>query len=385
MNIEELKSTINSALGPVSTAFREFKEANDKELAELIRRFDAMDAHQARMESKANRPGGGGFRDEAEAKQHVKNLNAYIRGDFKAMTTDYDPSAGYLVPRGLSGSLIEKLYDPPTLLSLVRTERWDGAGGSWIEPRKRAMVTARRRGTEIQASQSTETTDPLGLLEVPAGEAETELALSQKLLDDAAYDVASMVLDDSDQAFDSLLDAEIVSGTGTGNQASGFLQKTINTTGDATRAWGEIQYVPSGDALLVTADALKSTVYTLRAPYRASASWVMSSTTAAAVDKLKASGSGDYLWRDSLAAGQPPTLLGFPVYFDENMPAIAAGSYPIAFSNWRLSYVAAKKKETRFLRDPYSKKPMLVIYGYKRQGGDVANSEAIKLLKIGTS
>jgi len=48
----------------------------------------------------------------------------------------------------------------------------------------------------------------------------------------------------------------------------------------------------------------------------------------------------------------------------------------------KLAYLATKKNETRFLRDPYSKKPAVQLYAYKRQGGSVANSEAIKLLKI---
>jgi HK97 family phage major capsid protein len=86
-----------------------------------------------------------------------------------------------------------------------------------------------------------------------------------------------------------------------------------------------------------------------------------------------------------MQSGRPPTLLGFPVFFDENMPLIAANSTPIAFANWKLAYVVAKKNQTRLLRDVYTAKPSTMIYGYKRQGGSVANSESIKLLKIATT
>jgi HK97 family phage major capsid protein len=153
------------------------------------------------------------------------------------------------------------------------------------------------------------------------------------------------------------------------------------TTDDSTRAWGQIQYLNSGAPTSITADSLKDLLYSLRAPYRTGATWVMSSNTANAIDKMK-DGEGDYIWRNSYTAGIPPSLLGYNVAFDESMPTIGAGTYPIAFGNWKLGYLAAKKMQTRLLRDPYTAKPNLVLYGYKRQGGAVANSEAIKVLKI---
>ena len=64
---------------------------------------------------------------------------------------------------------------------------------------------------------------------------------------------------------------------------------------------------------------------------------------------------------------------------------IGAGTFPIAFGNWKMAYLVARKNQTRFLRDPYTAKPNLQLYGYRRQGGGVANSEAIKVMKIGLS
>jgi predicted phage gp36 major capsid-like protein len=49
----------------------------------------------------------------------------------------------------------------------------------------------------------------------------------------------------------------------------GFLTRNIVATADATRTWGDLQYVASGDANVVMADALRSLVWGLRAPYRA--------------------------------------------------------------------------------------------------------------------
>lgn len=110
----------------------------------------------------------------------------------------------------------------------------------------------------------------------------------------------------------------------------------------------------------------------------------MASATANAIDKLKA-GDGSYFWRDSSAAGVPPSLLGRPVEFDENMPAIAGGSYPIAFGDFAAGYLIVDRQGMKFLRDPYSDKPHVHVYCYRRTGGNVALTDAIKLLKVGTS
>ena len=71
--------------------------------------------------------------------------------------------------------------------------------------------------------------------------------------------------------------------------------------------------------------------------------------------------------------------------FDETMPAVAAGTLPIAFGDWKRGYVLVDKAGVRFLRDPFSDKPNVLIYGYRRVGGGVANTDAIKLMRIGTS
>jgi HK97 family phage major capsid protein len=111
----------------------------------------------------------------------------------------------------------------------------------------------------------------------------------------------------------------------------------------------------------------------------------MNSNTASAVDKLKATTTGEYLWRNGMTAGAPDTLLGYPVVISEDMPDVGSNMYPIAFGNWKLFYVIVDKAGIRFLRDPYSDKPNVQFYAYRRVGGGVANSEAVKLLKIATS
>lgn len=99
------------------------------------------------------------------------------------------------------------------------------------------------------------------------------------------------------------------------------------------------------------------------------------------MDLLK-DGNGDYLYRPSVTVDAPPTLLGRPIYISERMPAIGAGTYPSAFGNFTAGYVIAEKPGVRFLRDPFSSKPNVLFYAYRRVGGAVVDTDAIKLLKI---
>ena len=80
--------------------------------------------------------------------------------------------------------------------------------------------------------------------------------------------------------------------------------------------------------------------------------------------------------------GQPATLLGYPVIEAEDMPDVAASSLSIAFGNFQAGYTIAERNETSILRDPYTKKPYVYFYATKRVGGQVVNSEAIKLLRF---
>jgi HK97 family phage major capsid protein len=67
-----------------------------------------------------------------------------------------------------------------------------------------------------------------------------------------------------------------------------------------------------------------------------------------------------------------------------DMPDIGAGAFPIAFGNFQNGYLIAERSATSILRDPYTNKPFVRFYATRRIGGQVLDSEAIKLIKIST-
>ncbi|MEC7399068.1 MAG: phage major capsid protein, partial [Pseudomonadota bacterium] len=118
-----------------------------------------------------------------------------------------------------------------------------------------------------------------------------------------------------------------------------------------------------------------------KAGHRQGASFVMNSATLAEVRKVKTA-DGAFLWQPGLVEGQPDRLLGYPVIEAEDMPDVAAGTYPIAFGNFRHGYLIAERSATQVLRDPFTNKPFVHFYATQRVGGQVLDGNAIKLLKI---
>jgi hypothetical protein len=108
-------------------------------------------------------------------------------------------------------------------------------------------------------------------------------------------------------------------------------------------------------------DKLVDLVQSLRQPYRQGAVFVMNSSTAAIIRKMKTA-DGAFIWQPSMAAGQPSTLLGYPVIEAEDMPDVAASSLSVAFGNFKAGYIITERAETSILRDPYSKKPYVYFY-----------------------
>ncbi|MEQ9122156.1 MAG: phage major capsid protein, partial [Alphaproteobacteria bacterium] len=84
----------------------------------------------------------------------------------------------------------------------------------------------------------------------------------------------------------------------------------------------------------------------------------------------------------ALAAGQPPTLLNYPVTEAEDMPSVSADAPAVAIGDFRRGNLIVDRVGVRVLRDPYSAKPYVLFYTSTRVGGGVQNFEAIKYLQF---
>lgn len=230
------------------------------------------------------------------------------------------------------------------------------------------------------ASRPQTSTATLAPVTFDNGEIYAMPAVTQQLLDDAQFNIEDWLSSEVDDVFAKQEGIAFIAGDGV-NKPRGLLTYVDGGASDGRHPGGNLVVVPMGSAAAIQSDSLITFTYSLPAPYRQGASWLMNSTTAAYIRVLK-DGQGNYIWKDNFLSGQPSLLLGYPVEIDENMPNAAAGSMPIAFGNFKLGYTVNDRHGIRILRDPYTAKPYVLFYVTKRVGGGVSDPNAIRLLKM---
>lgn len=323
----------------------------------------------------------------AEPAAQMKAFDGFVRRgetmELKSFSGAVNTDGGFAVPREIDSVIDATLKAISPIRRIANVVRVGTAGY-----RKLVTQNGVASGWVAETGARPETGTPtFNEIVPPMGDLYANPAASQFMLDDAAFDVEAWLSSEIATEFARAEGAAFVNGTGTG-RPRGFLNFPTAVTTDATRAFGTLQYVPSGaaGAFLTTnpQDRLVDLVQALRAPYRQGASWVMNSKTLATLRKFKTT-DGAFLWQPSLIVGNADTLLGYPVIEAEDMPDIAIDSLSIAFGNFRAGYIITERAETQILRDPYSNKPFVYFYATKRVGGTVTNSEAIKVMKFAVS
>lgn len=303
----------------------------------------------------------------------------------KALAQDSGPDGGYLIRPTYNDNIIDAKkvqVSPIRAIADVQT----------INSNELVMYAYENDEDAFQwAGESTarnETNNPqFKEIKIPLKELSAMPAATQRMIDDMTIDIESWITEKVNEIFSKAEGKAFINGNGA-TQPWGFLQKTTALT----PSWGTIQHVITGEAAGFTttvsattapADCLKGLAYNLKSEYRTNGKFVMNSMTMLAVQKFKDT-TGQYIFQPSLQAGQPPTLLGYPVVTCEDMPDLGSGTYPIAFADWQSAYTIADRLGVRTLRDPFTAKPKILFYTTKRVGGDVRNYEAIKLLKCST-
>ncbi|MGL5838237.1 MAG: phage major capsid protein [Sphingorhabdus sp.] len=303
--------------------------------------------------------------------------------ELKSFAGNVAADGGFAIPKEIDEEIDRTLKSISPIRAVANVVRVGSAGY-----RKLVTTNGVASGWASEVAARPTTTTPVFNEIVPSfGELYANPAATQAMLDDAQFDVEAWLADEIAMQFAKAEGTAFVNGDGV-DKPKGFLTYTTALASDATRAFGQLQYVPSGVAATLPTtnpeSKLLDLVHALRAPYRQGAAWVMNSETLATIRKFKTA-DGAFIWTPGLVTGQPDTLLGYPVIESEDMPSIAANSTPIAFGNFKAGYLIAERSETNILRDPYSNKPYVNFYATKRIGGAVSNSEAIKLLKIAVS
>jgi HK97 family phage major capsid protein len=411
--VKAVPETVTAAFDDFMEAFEAFKDVNDRRLGEIEQKLSADVVTRDKMDRinravdeqkkvldqmvlKKARPrlgsqaGGAGSELSAEAVEHKTAFDAYVRrGDeaglreleAKAFSAGTGADGGYLVPPETNTEIGRRIsvISPMRALSTVRTVSsavlkkpfaTTGLATGWV-----AETAARPQTNSAQLAE----------LAFPTMELYAMPAATQALLDDAAVDIEAWIAGEVDLVFAEQEGDAFIRGDGIA-KPKGFLSYT--TVADSAWSWGNLGYIATGAAGAWKAsgpsDTLIEAIYALKAGHRQNGTFMMNRKTQADIRKFK-DADGNYLWRPPATAGQPASLMGFPIAEAEEMPDVAASSLSLAFGDFRTGYLVVDRAGVRILRDPYSAKPYVLFYTTKRVGGGVQNFEAIKLVKFAAS
>ena len=357
------------------------QDAADQALTALRGDVDEVKSRLEKVSRAAARPALGGTADVSpELKGFV---DGYLRqgreGELKSLTSGVLADGGYAVPREIDALIAAQLKAISPIRAIAQVVQVGTSGY-----RKLVTSAGTASGWVSEAAARPETsTGKFNEIVPPMGELYANPAASQAMLDDAAFDLEAWLAGEIATEFAKAEGTAFISGTGT-NQPKGFLGAATSNAADAARPFGTLQFSVTGNASAFdTTPELKliDMVHSLKSAHRQGAVFVMNSKTLATIRKFKAA-DGSFLWQPGIMDGAPARLLGYPVIEAEDMPDVAANAFPVAFGNFRNGYLIAERKATSILRDPFTNKPFVNFYATKRVGGQVLDSDAIKLLKV---
>jgi len=349
------------------------------------------------LETALNRPiaGGANVKDGTKARaffEYVRKGKAEMPSDLKAALVASDDTSGVLIPAELESGIQMALPNITVMRNLctvmpVNSDRL----------RRRSLTNVTVGWGKLEASDTAD----LGDFEssVTAGDAYIHvenlnglIKLGEDLLADSDVMLESILRDAFANAMAESEDDAFVMGEG----HSAGEPEGIVAAKDATNN----PIVPRVETLSpgeITVDDLIELEYEVPAKYKKNAAFIMSSATEKLIRKLKAQGtdsggsitSNIPLWEPSIQSGRPATLMGYPVYNNDFLPApvVTVGGADkdvIIFGNFKLGYVILDRAgmSVQRLTELYAEQDLVGLKVKKRVGGGIVRPDAMAVLRL---
>ncbi len=333
--------------------------------------FDAMKARLDQLEAKSNRPRGNnasviyGADDQTEKKAFAGFLRTGDATEVKALAVGTPSTGGILAPETVASTILEKAAEFSPVRTLAQTL---AMSGPLLQlPRLVNEITV---GDVDETSTRPESEPTFEQIDLKPHEMAVILPITKTLLEDAQIDLSAYLSNHVARRFGQKEAAWFVNGNGT-SQAEGVLTSA------------EVQNTSIPNVAALTANALIDLFYSVKSVYSANGAWLMNRATMARIRKLQDT-QGSFLWQSGIAVGQPPTLLGRPVYESVDMPNAIAAASPIIFGDFASGYVVADRIGFEIVRDDLTgaANGLVKLVARRRVGGRVIMGEALSKLSL---
>jgi HK97 family phage major capsid protein len=355
----------------------------DRMAGEITARMEELQAKNAKLEAKLNRPGVEAGKPEYLA-EHAKKFNDFMRNtaqdakqtlEVRAMSTTSQPDGGYLVRPELSATVISRVFETSPMRLAANVESGSAKSRDYlIDDNEAGSAWVAEGGTQSETD-----TPELGQKEIVAHTQRAMPSATWEMLADAYLDVEAWLAAKVSDKFARFENTAFISGNGVG-KPRGILTYADQTT-PGTYERDRIRQVRTGVAANVSADGFISQQNAIKEAYQPRAIWMMKRATFGEALKLK--GADNYffspvLLRDGQVSLQ---LLGKPVVFADDIPPVGAGNLCVAYGDFRAGYTIYDRVGLQIIRDPFvlAGSGRVRFVTYKRVGGDVTNFEAFNI------
>lgn len=304
-------------------------------------------------------------RASSEYKKEFWNVLRGKRAAYNALSEGTDSEGGYLVPDELDNTLVHALEEENIFRSLAHVIQTSSGD------RKIPIVATKGTASWVDEEGSIpESDDEFSQVSIGAYKLATLIKVSEELLNDSIFDLESYIANEFARRIGRKEEEAFITGDGTG-KPTGIL---------ANSGGGTVSVTTSG-ATTIHLDEIMDLFYSLKAPYRNNATFLMNDATVKAIRKLK-DNTGQYLWQPSVTAGTPDTILNRPVLTSSYIPVIAGGAKTVAFGDFSYYWIADRQgRSFKRLNELYAATGQVGFIGTQRVDGKLILPEAVQILQ----
>ncbi|MDY4096922.1 MAG: phage major capsid protein [Lachnospiraceae bacterium] len=337
-----------------------------------LERQAAIDAELAKATSTpiTNQPNGKADGDSKQGRASDEYKRAFWNGMRNKMSYEVqnalsigtDSEGGYLVPDEYERKLVQALEEEVffrSLANVIKTSSGD---------RKIPIVTSKGEAAWIdEGGQFPESDDSFGQTSIGAYKLATMIKVSDELLNDSVFNIENYISKEFARRIGTKEEEAFFVGDGKGKPEGLFGSADLGVTAATVN---------------ITFDDVMDLFYSLRAPYRKKATWLLNDSTVKAIRKLK-DGNGNYIWQPSVRDGEPDRILNRPYRTSIYVPELAAGNRVMAFGDYSYYWIADRQgRSFKRLNELYATTGQVGFLACERVDGKLILSEAVKTLEI---
>ncbi len=344
-----------------------------KEIERLERQY-AIDLELSKATSAAikNDPGIEKTKDNPRATKEysdafwkaIRNKHGYEV--MNSLRVGEESEGGYLVPDEFERTLVQALEEENVFRSLAKVITTSSGD------RKIPIVVSKGEATWVdEEGPIQESDDSFGQAFLSAHKLATMIKVSEELLNDSAFDLPSYIATEFGRRIGNKEEDAFFNGDGVGKPTGIFDEAgggQLGTTAAAVAA--------------ITFDEIFDLFYSLKAPYRKRAKFVMNDSTVKLLRKLK-DNNGQYIWQPSVALGHPDTILSRPLVTSPYVPEATAANKAIAFGDFGYYWIADRQGRTfKRLNELFAVTGQVGFIATQRVDGKLILPEAVKYLQM---